>query len=93
MDKTNQSYYGESSLHFLRVDGTLDCAVPLSKEGPVHEARWSPRGTEFIAVYGFMPAKATVFDMSCKAIIYLEGGCTLLPAQCRHFLAWMLLSS
>lgn len=118
VDKTNQSYYGESSLHFLRVDGapatpadrgaafaaclraclgpvgakqpsggtcrhregcargrqaptdarggwgsagSVEGAVPLSKEGPVHDVQWSPTGKEFYAVYGFMPAKATLF--------------------------------
>jgi translation initiation factor 2A len=27
VDATNQSYYGESSLHFMRTDGELDCKV------------------------------------------------------------------
>jgi len=28
IDATNQSYYGESSLHFIRADGSFDCKVP-----------------------------------------------------------------
>ena len=28
----------------------------------MHEAAWSPRNDEFIVVYGFMPAKATIFS-------------------------------
>ncbi len=31
VDKTNQSYYGESRLHFLTSDGRHEGAVPLSK--------------------------------------------------------------
>ncbi len=31
VDKTNQSYYGESRLHFLTSDGQHEGAVPLSK--------------------------------------------------------------
>eukprot|EP00898_Chlorokybus_atmophyticus_P004044 jgi/Chlat1/4640/Chrsp3S05596 len=74
VDKTNQSYYGESHLHFLRSDGKNDCAVPLSKEGPIHDVQWSPSGKEFIAVYGFMPAKATLFDEHCKPVFEFGSG-------------------
>lgn len=31
VDKTNQSYYGESRLHFLTSDGRNEGAVPLSE--------------------------------------------------------------
>ena len=27
VDATNQSYYGETSLHFMRAEGDLDCKV------------------------------------------------------------------
>lgn len=62
VDATNQSYYGESSLHFLRADGQLDAAVALPKDGPVHDVAWASRGTEFVAVYGFMPARCTLYS-------------------------------
>ena len=38
VDSSNKNYYGESSLHFLKADGSLDCKVDLSKEGPVHDS-------------------------------------------------------
>lgn len=38
------------------------------KEGPVHAVEWSPKNTEFCVVYGFMPAKATLFNLKCEAI-------------------------
>jgi translation initiation factor 2A len=41
---------------------SLCLQVPLDKEGPVHEAAWSPRNDEFVVVYGFMPAQATIFS-------------------------------
>lgn len=108
VDATNQSYYGESSLHFMRTDGELDCKVkrlhhiffgihlhdnerytantehcgcfqqyqvPLDKEGPVHEAAWSPNSEEFVVVYGFMPAKATIYNASkCEPKYQLGAG-------------------
>lgn len=69
VDKTNQSYYGETRLHFITSNGTYEGSVPLiGKEGPVHDVQWSPSGTEFLVVYGFMPACATLFDIKCKAL-------------------------
>lgn len=31
VDKTNQSYYGETKLHYLTIDGTHEGLVPLGK--------------------------------------------------------------
>ena len=56
-----------SSLNrFLSADGKLEGNVALGKEGPIHDVAWSPGGKEFVVVYGFMPAKATLFDTKCK---------------------------
>ncbi|KAL6976148.1 hypothetical protein U1Q18_024939, partial [Sarracenia purpurea var. burkii] len=74
VDKTNQSYYGESKLNYLTTDGTHEGVVPLRKEGPVHDVQWSCSGTEFAVVYGFMPAKATVFDKKCNPLLELGTG-------------------
>lgn len=74
VDKTNQNYYGESSLHFLKADGSMAEGVPLSKDGPVHDICWSPRGTEFVAVYGFMPSKATLFSDTLKPLFEFSAG-------------------
>lgn len=59
-DATNQSYYGESKLHYLPAEagkGDAACSVALPKEGPVHDVQWSPAGDFFVVVAGFMPAK------------------------------------
>lgn len=52
VDKTNQSYYGESKLYYLTTDGVHEGLVPLRKEGPIHDAQWSNSGLEFAVVYG-----------------------------------------
>ena len=75
VDASNKNYYGESSLHFLKADGSLDCKVDLSKEGPVHDAQWSPTSENFAVCYGFMPAKCTIFDAKkCAATYELGAG-------------------
>ncbi|XVF65791.1 hypothetical protein PTKIN_Ptkin09bG0278700 [Pterospermum kingtungense] len=74
VDKTNQSYYGESKLHYLTTDGTHEGLVSLRKEGPIHDVQWSYSGKEFAVVYGFMPANATVFDKKCKPLLELGSG-------------------
>ncbi|KAE9607256.1 hypothetical protein Lal_00026450 [Lupinus albus] len=74
VDKTNQSYYGESKLCYLTIDGKHEGLVPLRKEGPVHDAQWSYSGLEFAVVYGFMPAKATLFDKNCNPLLELGTG-------------------
>uniref|UniRef100_A0A453P1M5 Eukaryotic translation initiation factor 2A n=1 Tax=Aegilops tauschii subsp. strangulata TaxID=200361 RepID=A0A453P1M5_AEGTS len=52
VDKTNQSYYGETKLHYLTTDRAFEGIVPLKKEGPVHDVQWSSSGSEFAVVYG-----------------------------------------
>nr|AKM76407.1 eukaryotic translation initiation factor eIF2A family protein [Monsonia emarginata] len=74
VDKTNQSYYGESKLNYLTTDGSHEGLVPLRKEGPVHDVQWSLAGSEFAVVYGFMPARATVFDKKCNPLLELGEG-------------------
>lgn len=74
VDKTNQSYYGESKLNYLTTDGSHTGIVPLSKEGPVHDVQWSTSGLEFAVVYGYMPAKATIFDKKCNPLLELGTG-------------------
>ncbi|MEW5320441.1 MAG: hypothetical protein WDW38_011515 [Sanguina aurantia] len=76
-DATNQSYYGEQKLHFLpseAKDAELAVTVPLPKEGPVHDVKWTPAGDYFVVVAGFMPSKVTLFDAKCKAVYDLGTG-------------------
>ncbi|KAL6870286.1 eukaryotic translation initiation factor eIF2A domain-containing protein [Trichoderma novae-zelandiae] len=62
VDRSNKSYYGETTLYLLSTNGTLDARVTLDKEGPIHDVSWSPSSRQFGVVYGFMPAKTTIFN-------------------------------
>lgn len=62
VDKSNKSYYGETTLYLLSANGSLDARVTLDKEGPIHDVAWSPNGKEFGVIYGYMPAKTTIFN-------------------------------
>lgn len=62
VDKSNKSYYGETTLYLLSSNGTVDARVTLDKEGPIHDVSWSPNGKEFGVIYGYMPAKTTIFS-------------------------------
>ena len=66
VDATGQSYYGESKLAFISADGRTEGSVTLGKEGPIHDLAWSPSGREFVVIYGFMPAKATLYDVKVR---------------------------
>lgn len=62
VDKSNKSYYGETTMYLLSSNGSFDARVSLNKEGPIHDVAWSPNGREFAVTYGFMPAKTTIFN-------------------------------
>lgn len=62
VDKSNKSYYGETTLYLLSAAGGFDARVSLDKEGPIHDVSWSPNSKEFGVIYGFMPAKTTIFN-------------------------------
>ncbi|SPO01371.1 related to eukaryotic translation initiation factor 3 subunit 9 [Cephalotrichum gorgonifer] len=62
VDKSNKSYYGETILYLLSAKGEFDARVTLDKDGPIHDVAWSPNSKEFGVVYGYMPAKTTIFN-------------------------------
>ncbi|KAI8851936.1 eukaryotic translation initiation factor eIF2A-domain-containing protein [Chytridium lagenaria] len=67
VDKTGQSYYGKSSLHFLSTSGSFESQVGVG-DGPIHAVDWSPNSKEFIVVHGAMPSKATMFDHRAETL-------------------------
>ena len=73
VDKSNKSYYGESNLYLLHTTGSNGVRVDLDKEGPVHDVAWGSE-TEFGVVYGYMPAKTTVFDIRGNAVQTISTG-------------------
>ncbi|KAI0933413.1 hypothetical protein AcV5_005560 [Taiwanofungus camphoratus] len=69
VDQANKSYYGETGgLYLLSAAGNFDCRITLDKEGPVHDFAWSPNSKEFGVIYGFMPAKAMLFDQRTRSL-------------------------
>ncbi|GAB0134610.1 hypothetical protein EsDP_00002975 [Epichloe bromicola] len=62
VDRSGKSYYGETTLYLLSTNGAFDARVTLDKEGPIHDVSWSSNSREFGVVYGYMPAKATIFN-------------------------------
>ncbi|KAF0307178.1 Eukaryotic translation initiation factor 2A [Amphibalanus amphitrite] len=72
VDKTGQSYYGETSIYCLDTKGATAHLQPGGKKGPVYAFEWSPLGTEFCLVYGFMPAKATLYNMKADPVFEFE---------------------
>lgn len=62
VDKSNKSYYGETNMYILSANGAFDSRIQLGKEGPIHDVSWSPNSQEFGVVYGYMPAKTTIFN-------------------------------
>lgn len=67
VDKTNKSYYGETNMYILSANGSFDSRITLDKEGPIHDVSWSPNSKEFGVVYGYMPAKTTIFNARAVA--------------------------
>ncbi|XP_076100063.1 eukaryotic translation initiation factor 2A-like [Mytilus galloprovincialis] len=74
---SDQSYYGDQGLHYMNINGDA-CLVPRSKNGPIYNIAWSPKSTEFCVVYGFMPAKATLYNMKTEPIFDFGTG----PRNC-----------
>ncbi|KAL1838418.1 hypothetical protein VTJ49DRAFT_2670 [Mycothermus thermophilus] len=62
VDKSNKSYYGETTMYLMSSNGAVDARITLDKEGPIHDVSWSPNSTEFGVVYGYMPSKTTIFN-------------------------------
>ncbi|KAK4690194.1 translation initiation factor 2A, partial [Lecanoromycetidae sp. Uapishka_2] len=66
-DKSGKSYYGETTLYLLSANGGFDSRIDLDKDGPIHDVTWSPNSKEFGVVYGYMPAKTTIFNTKANA--------------------------
>merc|ERR1712241_1526039 len=73
VDKTGSSYYGKQQLHFLSTKGD-SAMVGLAKEGPIYSVEWSPACAEFCVVYGYMPAKATLYNNKTDPIFDFGTG-------------------
>ncbi|WVR03690.1 hypothetical protein IAU60_000685 [Kwoniella sp. DSM 27419] len=68
VDATGKSYYGETNLYLVSLDGSYDGLVDLDKDGPIYDFTWSPTSREFVVCYGYMPARAQLFDFKGKPV-------------------------
>ncbi|XP_072111081.1 eukaryotic translation initiation factor 2A isoform X2 [Mobula birostris] len=73
VDKSGASYYGEQTLHYIASNGET-ALVQLPKNGPIYDVVWNPNSLEFCVVYGFMPAKVTVFNQKCDPVFDFGTG-------------------
>jgi translation initiation factor 2A len=68
VDNTGKSYYGETNLYLVSLDGQFEGMVELDKEGPIYDFGWNPNSREFTVCYGYMPARTQMFDLKAKAV-------------------------
>ncbi|EDO39938.1 predicted protein [Nematostella vectensis] len=73
VDASGASYYGEQTLHCVNTSGESSM-VQLGKKGPIYDVAWSPTLQEFCVVYGYMPAKATLYNHRCDAVFDFGTG-------------------
>ena len=73
VDKTGASYYGKTQVHYLDIEGE-SLMVQLPKDGPIYHLAWAPNAPQFVVVYGFMPAKATIFNKKCEPVFDFGTG-------------------
>lgn len=54
----------------------LTCVLvwEAAKNGPIYDVAWSPNSSEFCVVFGFMPAKATVYNLKCDPVFDFGTG-------------------
>lgn len=62
VDTSGNSYYGQSGLFIVSIDGNVSRPVPQSKDGAVYCVQWSPNGSCFIVAAGKMPCHVTLFN-------------------------------
>lgn len=52
VDNSGKSYYGETNLYLIGLNGQFECKVALDKDGPIYDYDWNPNSNDFAVVYG-----------------------------------------
>jgi len=74
VDKSGASYYGKTQLCYANTDGDTSL-VQLPKDGPIYSVEWAPtKPAQFAVVYGYMPARATLFNKKCESVFDFGTG-------------------
>ena len=69
--KDSESF--KCDIRLMDVDGS-SIDVPHASDGPVYSVKWTPNGEQFCAVYGFEPARATLYDLQGEPIFDFGTG-------------------
>ena len=69
----NETEETSDELHLMDISGATSM-VELEKDGPIYSVDWAPNKSQFIVVYGFMPAKATLFNKKCEPVFDFGSG-------------------
>ncbi|ORY44684.1 eIF2A-domain-containing protein [Rhizoclosmatium globosum] len=64
VDKSNQSYYGKSTLQLMTTTAPHYATQILDLANPIHSISWSPNSKEYIVLHGPMPSKCTLFTVA-----------------------------
>jgi translation initiation factor 2A len=62
VDTSGNSYYGNTGLFIVNLDGSVSRPVPQTKDGAVYCVQWSPNGSCFIVAAGKMPCHVSLFN-------------------------------
>ena len=52
VDTSGAFYGGATGIHFVNIEGEAK-SVPRSKDGPIHDVKWSPTEDVFIVAAGY----------------------------------------
>lgn len=55
-------------LYFFRRYSIVFQNLFAAKKGPIYDAAWASNSIQFCVVFGFMPAKASIFNLKCDPI-------------------------
>jgi len=58
----------------IYILNTFNIVIIAEGEGPIHNVGWSPKSNQFIVVYGYQPANATLFNMKCDVVFDFATG-------------------
>lgn len=73
VDKTGQSYYGKTMLHYLDTKGETAMVQTETDSAVIHAAEWSPNSTEFAIISGKMPhTRAALMNSRCQIILDMK---------------------
>jgi translation initiation factor 2A len=69
VDETGESYFGTSSLFWIKADGKAQAKVSGPEDGLVQDVAWAPGKNEFLIIIGNMPATTKLYDGSTGKMI------------------------